>query len=147
MFYSELILDIQRLTKEQRVWVFLERARLDNAAEVKRRWPGRWGNIPAPTERTISTTYRKFLREATCHDLNKGRSGRPRTARTPDNIERVRESLSQHGIRSSRRNGLGLNRSSLHRIAKLDMKFHPYVMITRQKLREEDPVQRMAFSN
>ena len=103
--------------------------------------------IPARTKRTISTTYRKFLREATCHDLNKGRSGRPRTARTPENIEFVRESLTQHGNRSSRRNGLGLSRSSFHHIAKLDIKFHPYVMITRQKLREGELVQRMAFCN
>ena len=107
--------------------------------------PGRCGNIPAPFKRTISTTYRiESLREATCHDLNKGRSGRPRTAKAPENIELVRESLTQHGNRSWR-NGLGLSRSSFHRIAKLDIKFHPYVMITRQKLREGDPVQRMAF--
>ena len=101
MFHSEYILNMPRLSKDQRVWVCLEHARIQNAAEVRRRWPGRWGNIPAPTKRIISTTYRKFLREATCHDLNKGRSGRPRTARTPENIELVRESLSQHGERSS----------------------------------------------
>jgi hypothetical protein len=145
VFHSEFILNMPRLSKDQRVLVCLEHARFQNAEEVKRRWPGRWGNIPAPTKRTINTTYRKFLREATCHDLNKGRNGSPRTARTPENIELVRESLSQHGKRSSRRNGLGLSRSSFHRIAKLDIKFHPYVMITRQKLREGDPVQRMAF--
>ena len=132
-----------RSSKDQRVWVYLEHARIQNAAEVRRRWRCRWGNnIPAPTKRTISTTLRKFLREATCHDLNKGRSGRPRTARTPENIELLRESLTQHGNRSSRRNGLGFSRSSFHRIAKLDIKFHPYVMITRQKL---SPVQQMAF--
>ena len=136
-----------RLSKDQRVWECLEHARIQNAAEVRRRWPGRWGNIPAPTKQTISTTYRNFLREATCHDLNKGRSGRPRTAWTSENIELVRESLTQHSNRSSRRNGLELSRSSFHRIAKLDIKFHPYVMITRQKLEEGDPVQRMAFCN
>ena len=68
--------------------------------EVRRRWPGRWGNIPAPTKQKISTTYRKFLREATCRNLNKGRSGCPRKAKTPENIELVRESLAQHGNRS-----------------------------------------------
>jgi hypothetical protein len=98
VFHSEFLLNMPRLSKDQRVWVCLEHARFQNAEEVRRRWPpGRWGNIPAPTKRTISTTYRKFLREATFHDLNKGRSGRPRTARTPENIELVRESLSQHG--------------------------------------------------
>ena len=68
------------LSEDQRVWVCLEYARIQNAAGVKRRWPGRWVNIPASAKR-------EFLREATCHDLNKSRSGRPRTARTPENIE------------------------------------------------------------
>ena len=44
-------------------------------------------------------------------------------------------------------NALGLSRSSFHRIAKLDIRFHPCVMITRQELRDSDPVQRMAFCN
>ena len=70
----------------------LEHARFQNAAEVRRQWPGRWGNILPPSKRTIRKTYRTFLQEATCHDLNKGGSGRPRTARTPENIE-LRESL------------------------------------------------------
>ena len=87
------------------------------------------------------------MQEATWHNLNEGRSGRRRTARTPENIELVRESLMQHGNRSSRRNGLGLSRSSFHRIEKLDIRFHPYVMITQQELNDGDPVQRMAFCN
>ena len=121
VFYFRFILDMPRLSKDQRVWVCLEHARIQNAAEVRTRWPGRWGNIPAPSKRTISTTHWKFLQEATCHDLNKGRSGHPRTARTPENIELVRESLTQHGNRSSRRNGLELSSRSFHRIAKPDI--------------------------
>ena len=38
-----------RLTKDQRIWICLEHARFQNAAEVRRRWPGRWGNTPATT--------------------------------------------------------------------------------------------------
>ena len=55
MFHFEFILNMPRLSKDQRVWVCLEHTRIQNAAEVKRRWPGRWGNIPPPTKRTIST--------------------------------------------------------------------------------------------
>ena len=134
MLNSEFVLNMPRLTKEQRVWVCLEHTKCNNATEVRRRWQGHWGDIPAPPKRTITKTYRKFLQEATCHDLNRVRSGRVRTARTPEIIERVRETLLQLSKRSSRRNGLGLSRSSFHRIAKLDIKFHPYVMITGQKL-------------
>ena len=86
------------------------------------------------------------MQETTCHDLNECRSGRQRTARTPENIELVRESLTQHG-NISRRNELGLSRSPFHCIAKLDMRFHPYVIIRRQEIRESDPVQRMVFCN
>ena len=136
-----------RLSEDQRIWMCLHHARIQNAAEAKRRWPHRWENAPSPTKQTITKAYQKFLQEATCHDLNKGRSGRRRTARTPENIELVRESLTLHGNRSSRRNGLGLSRSSFHRISKLDIRFHPCVMITRQELRDGDPVQRTAFCN
>ncbi len=87
--------------KDQRVWVCLEHARCKNAAEVRRQWPGLFINIPAPTKRTITKTYQKFLREATCYDLNKGCSGCPRAVRTPENIKLVQESLTQHGNRSS----------------------------------------------
>ena len=134
-----------RLTKDQRVWVSLEYGRVNNAQEVRRRWAGRWGNVPAPTVRTVLRTFQKFVREGTCLNLNQGRSGRQRTARTAANIELVRQSLLENGQRSSRRNGLGLSRRTFQRIVQLDIKFHPYVLIRRQKLREGDPAQRLAF--
>jgi hypothetical protein len=59
-------LSIPGLTKVQRVWICLEHARFQNAAEV--RWLGRWGNTPVPTKQTISATYKKFLHEVTCHN-------------------------------------------------------------------------------
>jgi hypothetical protein len=55
-----------RLTKNQRVWICLEYARVNNACEVLRRWAERWGNLPAPTKRTVMKTYRKFVHEGTC---------------------------------------------------------------------------------
>ena len=117
------------LTIEQRVWVCIEYARVANVQEVLRRWPNYWCNIPTPSKETVIKTYRKFVGEGTCHNLNKLRSGRRRTARTGENIELVRRSLLQNGKRSSRRNGLGLSRRTFQRIVKLDIKFHPYVLI------------------
>ena len=136
-----------RLTKDQRVWVCLEYARTNNAYEVLRRWDERWNNDPRPTRRSVVKTYRKFLQEGSCLDLNKGRSGRPRTGRTAENVELVRESLLDNGNRSCRRNGLGLSRSTFQRIVHFDIKFHPYVIIRRQKIRHGDPAQRLAFCN
>ena len=136
-----------RLTIQQRVWVCLEYARVNNAEEVVRRWRINWGDVPAPSTRTVLKTCRKFLAEGTCHNVNKRRSGRTRTARTAENIKLVRQSLTQNGQRSSQRNGLGLSRRTFQRIIKFDLKFHPYVLIQRQKLRDGDPAQRLAFCN
>lgn len=136
-----------RLNKDQRVWICLEFGRTNNAHEVSRRWHRRWPNDQAPTIRTILKTFSKFVNEGTCLNVNKGRSGRLRTARTPEIIEQVRNSLNADGLRSSRRNGLQLTRSSFLRIVHLDIKFHPYVLIRRQKLKQDDPAQRLLFCN
>ena len=120
---------------------------VNNAEEVIRRWPIHWANVPSPSKHTMIKTFRKFVREGTCHNLNKGRSGRTRTARTAENIELVRQSLTENRQRSSRRNGLGLSLRTFQRIVKFDLKFHPYVLIRRQKLRDGDPAQRLAFCN
>ena len=42
---------------------------------------------------------------------------------------------------SGRRNGLALSRTTFQHLVKIDIKFHPYVIIRRQKLREGDPAQ------
>ena len=115
-----------RLTKEQRVWISLEMAAIENAAEILRRWPAQWPGINAPSAVTVQKTYKKLQAEGTCHNLHKSRSGRLRTARSVQNIERAREALIENGSRSSRRNGLGLSQSSFVRIVK-SLKFHPYV--------------------
>ena len=134
-----------QLTNQQRVWICLEYARVNNAHEVRRRWPAHFpGRIPSIT--TILKNVRKLNQNATCHNLNKGQSGRPKTALTPQNIDNVRRSLVQDGNRSSRRNGLGLTQSSFVRITH-QIKFHPYVLVRRQGLRDGDPAQRLNFCN
>ena len=134
-----------QLTILQRVWVRLEMARTNNACEVGRRWPQRWHNHPPPTKRAILKNFETFEREATCHNLNRGNSVRPRTARSPQNIQRIQQALRQQGERSSKRNGLGLAQSSFSCIARFDIRFHPCVLIRRQMLKAGDPQQRRKF--
>ena len=136
-----------QLTKDQRVWICIEFARTNNAHEVARRWVNRWQGIQVPTIRTIIKTFHKFEEEGTCLNINKGRSGRRRTVRTPEVIEMVRNSLVDNGLRSSRRNGLGLTATSFRRIVSENIKFHPYVLVRRQKLQVRDPAQRLAYCN
>ena len=66
---------MSQLTKDQRVWICIEYARVNNTEEVRRRWLGRWPNDRTPSRAAIKRTYDKFLTEGTCLNLNKGRSG------------------------------------------------------------------------
>ena len=65
-----------QLSKNQRVWICIQYARVNNALEVIRRWENQWPHVAPPTHKTVVKTFRKFEREGTCHNLNKGRSGR-----------------------------------------------------------------------
>ena len=46
-------------------------------------------NIHPPCEKTIRKTFQKFVHEGMCHNMNKDRSGRPRSVTILKNIERV----------------------------------------------------------
>jgi hypothetical protein len=74
-------------------------------------------------------------------------TGRPRTARTPENVESVRRSVIGSPRRSTRRRAsvLGLSRRSLQRILHGELNFHPYKIVIFQKLLPSDFVQRRPF--
>ena len=82
-------------------------------------------------------------------NLNKGRSGRRRTERCLENIQAVREALEnqEDGAPriSARRNGLGLTSATFNRITRLDLGFHPYRMIKRHQLLDNDYPRRENF--
>ena len=140
------VVKMRRFTVQQRVLICIKNVELNrNATAVRRQWIATWPNIPhLEREPSPIAIFKKFENEGTCHNLHKRRSGRPRTARTQANIDHVQQSLENNGLRSSRRNGLGLSQSSFVRIIN-DINFHPYILIKRQKFRPGDPAQRMAF--
>ena len=94
----------------------------------------------APGRKTVWKIVNKFRTGRTVHNLNKGRSGRHKAARTPENIDAVRHSVTQSPKKSSRRRSqeLGLSRSSIRRILKLDLKLFPYHIQVKHKLTAED---------
>ena len=53
--------------------------------------------------------------------------GRPRSARTPENVQTVRQSVMQSPTRSARKHAsiLGLSDRTVRRILHTDLKFHP----------------------
>ena len=123
----------------------MEMARLNNTHQVGRSWANHWNEIQAPAVSTIIRNFEKNQEHGTTANLNKGNSGRQRTARSAESIQRVRRSLQRNGVTSARRNGLGLSRSSFSRIVRCDLRFHPYVLITNQALRPQDPGLRLGF--
>ena len=115
-----------RLTQDQRIWVVLEMSPVQNALQVRRSWRNHWPGIPAPSTVTIKNNYLKSANHGTSLNRNRGNSGRPRTARSQQNIAIVRRSLRRNENISSRRNGLGISRSFFNRIVCQDIRFHMF---------------------
>ena len=77
----------------------------------------------------------------------KRRTGGNRTARTPENIDRVRVAALQSPNRSVRlrASNLNLSQTTVRRTLKEDLKFHPYKLVITQQLLEGDYDQRKLF--
>ena len=82
-------------------------------------------------------------------------SGRPKSARSNENVERVRATMDRDALKvlgdqntspvnSARRNSLGITKSTWSRIAK-DINYHRYKPIRRQELKPEDLQRRVQF--
>lgn len=97
---------------------------------------GRHGAVPS--RNTILSWIANFRNTASAMKIKP--SGRPRSVRTPENIETVRQSVLQSPNRSARRQAMALaiSDSSLRRILHLDLNFHPYKIVMVQKLNDTD---------
>ena len=72
--------------------------------------------------------------------VSKRRKGPTRTVTTPENVERVRQSMLQSPERSARKHSaaLGMSTRSLRRILHDQLHLHPYKMVMVQQLTERD---------
>ena len=93
---------------------------------------------PVPARNTILVWVNNF--RATGSALKRKSTGRPRTARTPENVAVVRASVQQSPRRSilKRAQVLRLSERSLRRILHNDLQMHPYKMMFAQELSERD---------
>ena len=136
----------QFLTVEQRTFLvqrYLETKDCNIVlGEFAQRFPGR----NPPKKSTITKNVQKFLRYGTTKNLHKDRCGRPRTARTAANTQAVQNELQNNPQASCRRNNLYLSPSSFHRIAHLDLRFHPFKMHKRHALKQADYQRRLRFA-
>ena len=86
----------------------------------------------------------RFRKQGSVCDLPK--SGRPRTARSDENCQRVTESVAEDPSTSVRRRSsqIGVSRSSLHRMLHEEGKF-PYKIQLVQELQPNDPEKRLEY--
>ena len=93
---------------------------------------------------SIKKIVQKFEVHGTCHNRNKGNSGRRVSARTELNIDTVRESTVRSPKKSIRRRSseLGLTKSTVQRIMKQDFNLYPYKLEIKQTLTDRNKEQR-----
>ncbi len=74
---------------------------------------------------------------------------RPFSARTPDNMEYVRDSMWRSPCRSARQQALALlwNKRSIRQILHKDLHYHPHKIQAAQELSEWDKARRLLFCN
>ena len=134
-------------TPEQRLFIYTEKVQGTTYNNLQTLFLQKFG-IPAPHRRTCNKIKRKISTEYTCHNLNMGRSGRKRTARSDENILLTMGSAIESpriGLRR-RAPGLDISRSTLHRILTEDLKLKPYHMQRHQELQIPDHTRRTDFA-
>jgi hypothetical protein len=79
-----------QLTKEQRVFIVLHYTQTANTAAVQNAFRARFPDRNPPHKTTILRNFEKYSIEGTSSNLNKGNSGRRRTARSAENVAAVK---------------------------------------------------------
>lgn len=134
-----------QFSTEQRILMVKKYLQTRSYEEVVQSFRQQFPNRAPPSWKTISRNVKKYERHGTSHNLNKGNSGRPKTGRTAENIRRVREAFTANPSLSTRRNGLNLTQSTVTRIMRDDLKWHPYKIHVRHELKYQDFGRRIAF--
>ncbi|KAJ4425791.1 hypothetical protein ANN_27416 [Periplaneta americana] len=97
-----------------------------------------------PHQTTILRLVARFRQNYSVCD--RPRTGRRRSVRTPENIERVRDSINDKPETSTRRRAaqLGMNRRSLQRILRTDLKLFAYKLQLVQRVSPADAQARLS---
>lgn len=137
----------QQFTPQERAFMVSSYMRTHSYQRTIQMFQRRFQNRNVPSKSTISRNVRKYSTHGTSRNLNQGRSGRLRTARSGQNIATVRGALRANPRSSCRRNiAPHISRASFNRIVRLDLQWHPYRIQERFALRPGDPIRRMAYA-
>ena len=136
-----------QLTTEQRIFIVETYHETRSFPQVTQRFRLAFPQRNPPTIANMRKTIQRFQRLGTVLNQNTVNSGRSRTARTARNVNLVEQALINNPHVSSRRNGLGLSRSTFNRITRIDLNYHPYRMKIRHMLEPADHGRRIDYSN
>lgn len=117
----------------------------ENASEVCRQFGQLYiGN--SVTAATVIRINKNFSDTGSVADLP--RAGRPKTGRSEDNVQRVREAIALAPTTSTRRLSaeLGVKHTSVYRILRRDLKFKSTIPVLCQFLNEDDFDRRLQFA-
>ena len=137
-----------QFTGEQRSFIALTYHRTQSPQETINEFVRRFPGVNPPHRNTVRFQLAKYKNHHTSLNRNRGNSGRPRTARSVANVDRVRQELQNHPTVSVRRNHCyNISKSTFSRIASRDLNWHPYKIQRRHALKPEDYQRRVNFSN
>lgn len=139
---------MERYTVQQRIQIlefYIQSAK--SVTATIRKIKQKFGRNHRISKNTVTNIVNKFYRDGSVCD--QPRSGRPRRARSEENIAAVRASAEAAPRTSTRRRAqqLGISRFSLMRILTIDLCLHPYKIQLTQLLKPEDHAKRLAFAN
>ncbi|CAF1568372.1 unnamed protein product, partial [Rotaria sp. Silwood1] len=132
------------LTNEQRIFLVKQWWISGNTRVVNEAFQAEIPDTKIPTRQTIYQLAKKFDETGSVEDAP--RSGRPRTVRTEENMERVSETFLLNPQTSKKRASidLGISRRSLGRLMQ-DLNLKLYKPRVLQALNEDDPDRRTEF--
>ena len=141
--------EMERFSAEERTFVvetFLKDPNPLRRSQRVRRLFVLQSNRPPPSNRQIKRLVDKLHNKQSFLDQHKGNSRRLKTIRTPGNIQQVEHSLNNDPEQSSRRNNVGMSKSSFNRISQRDLHFHPFRMVVRQELSQNDKANKLQLA-
>ena len=101
---------IMQLTKQQEIFIVTQYSRNKSLQHIRQVFELQFPERAPPTNHIILKPCRKFQDKGNILNLNTENSGRIKTARTPENINRINEMLIENPTVSTRRNETRLSK-------------------------------------
>ena len=137
-----------RLTPQQRLFCYKLKVRGKKYSEIVAEFALQYPAVPVPHRNTIYGLFLRMEEHCSLNDRNSNNSGPPVSSRTDDNVLRVYGSYLDDPRLSIRQRSvqLGIPRSTLQEILRLDLTLYPYLITRRHELKTTDFPIRVRFA-